>query len=501
MNPPQSLRNRFLAGAAWMTATRWGLRLLGLVNTAILARLLAPSDFGLLALAMIVVSFIEIWFWLGVDTALIQNNNATPDDYNSAWTLRIIQGSLVAMAMVASANLAANFFNEPRLEEILWVLAPAILLTAANNIGIVNFQKEVNFRPEFIMTLSSKVLSVIATILLSLWLRNYWALVFGIFSGYLATFILSYAMHPYRPRLSLKKARALWSFSKWVLVSNLASFANQKIDELIVGKMFTPSTLGIYSVALDLGQMVTNELARPINRVLFPVLSHMQDDLGRMRLSYLKAVGGVNTVTLPAGVGLALIANDAVMVLLGDKWIEAIPYLQIFAIYGAARFVYSGVPSILTALGKVKMLSALLWAEAILFIILALIGVVAYGPMGVALSRLMTVVVIGAATIHLLNQIVAISFRAFWFSLWRPATSTLFMAIGLSIFSFYADYQPLISLILHIIVGFLIYGLSLILLWRKSGKPDGVETLAISMFMSVIGQKFKSTSKANPKER
>lgn len=475
-----NLRNRFIAGAAWMTATRWGLRLLGLVNTAILARLLAPADFGLLALAMIVVSFIEIWFWLGVDTALIQNKNATPDDFNSAWTLRIIQGALVALAMVASANLAAEFFNEPRLVAILWMLAPAILLTAANNIGIVNFQKEVNFRPEFIMTLGSKVFSVIVTIFLGFWLRNYWALVFGIFSGYLATFILSYAMHPYRPRFSLKKAAVLWSFSKWVLVGNMGSFLSTKADELIVGKMVTPTYLGIYSVASDIGQMVTNELARPLNRVLFPVFSTIQDDLDRMKSTYLKAIGGVNAVTLPVGIGLALLAPEAVALILGSQWLEAIPYLRIFAIYGAIRFLYSSAPSLLTALGYIRKCAYLQWFESAILVLFCIVGGLVYGLPGIALARVLVAVGVGLITLSFMKRYVSINLSDFVGSLWRPILSTALMAVAIQLAVLCLPNSLIAMFAGKIVVGFISYVASTFMLWRLSGSHDGIESIAFS---------------------
>lgn len=475
-----NLRNRFITGAAWMTATRWGLRLLGLINTAILARLLAPADFGLLAMAMIVVSFIEIWFWLGVDTALIQNKNATPDDFNSAWTLRIMQGALVSLVMVASSSLAAKFFNEPRLVTVLWVLAPAILLTAANNIGIVNFQKEVNFRPEFIMTLGSKIFSVIVTIFLGFWLRNYWALVLGIFSGYLATFVLSYMMHPYRPRLSLKRAAALWSFSKWVLVGNLGSFLSAKADELIVGKMVSPTDLGIYSVASDIGQMATNELARPLNRVLFPLFSTMQDDLARVRATYLKAIGGVNAFTLPTGVGLALLAPEAVEVLLGSQWLAAIPYLSIFAIYGAVRFLYSSAPSLLTALGYVRKCAYLQWFESIMLVLLCIGGGLAYGLPGIALARVLVAVGVGLLTLSFLKRYVAINLSDFMGTLWRPILSTVLMAVTIQLAATLLPVNLIVMFAGKLVIGIISYVAYALFLWRISGRPDGIESIALS---------------------
>ena len=166
------LRQSFITGAAWMSALRWAIRLLGLVSTAVLARLLSPEDFGLMAMVMLAVGFVEVWFGFGVETALIQNKNATRDDFDTAWTVRILQGICVGLLLVAATPLAVYYFHEPRLPPLLWLMAGAITLFSASNIGTVNFQKELNFKREFIFSVVGKLLGVIITIVLAYWLTR-----------------------------------------------------------------------------------------------------------------------------------------------------------------------------------------------------------------------------------------------------------------------------------------------------------------------------------------
>lgn len=475
-----NLRQSFIAGAAWMTALRWAVKLLGLVNTAVLARLLVPEDFGLVAMAMLVVAFVEVWFGFGVETALIRNKDATRDDYDTAWTLRTLQGVCVGFALVVASPLAVHYFHEPRLPPLLWLMAAAVALAGAGNIGTVNFQKEINFKQEFILSISGKLSGVIVTIGLAYWLRNYWALACGMFFGYLFGFILSYVMHPYRPRFSFKKIRSLWAFSQWMLVGNIGLLVNRKADELIVGGMAPASTLGLYSVALDVGQMVTNELAHPINRVLYPLLSKLQDEAERMRTTYLKITASVNTLTLPAGVGLAFSAPYVVAVVLGAKWHEAIPYVQIFALYGALRFTYSGANSVLTALGKVRTISALQWVEAAMLVVFCIIGGLLDSLFGIALARLFVALAMGIVTVYFLTKLANITIVHFFYGLWRPVLSVIVMSVALAVIpkTFFASH--VLALAGYIAVGALVYSATLLLLWWKAGKPDGIEPIALA---------------------
>ena len=146
---PPPLRRTLIVGSLWMVGLRWAVKLFGLVNTMILARLLVPEDFGLTAMAMAVVAIVSVLFEFGVDYALIQKADATRDHFNAAWTIRLIQASLAALLVVACAPLAAAFYGEPRVVGIMFVLGGATLLRGFANIGVVAFRKELEFHKEF----------------------------------------------------------------------------------------------------------------------------------------------------------------------------------------------------------------------------------------------------------------------------------------------------------------------------------------------------------------
>lgn len=479
-------RQSFITGTTWMVGLRWAMKGIGLVSTVILARLVTPADFGLIAMAVMAAGFIEIWLAFGVDTALIQNKSADRDDYDTAWTLKILQGAFVGLLLILIAPFTAIYFKEPRIVELIWIIAFCSALSGTNNIGIVNFRKEMHFHREFLYNLISKLVSFVVTIVLAFWLRNYWAMIAGIAANYIAAWVLSYTMQPYRPRITLRKISTLWNFSKWMLVVNAGIYISGRIDEMIAARLGTPFSYGIYNVSSDLGQMPTNELSLPVSRVMIPLLSNLQDEKERLWEVYLKTMAGVNTLTLPAGVGMAFVAPQLVPIFLGQKWLEAVPFIQVFALYGALRFIYSGAYNVLTAQGLIKTQSKMLWLEIVLLVGLCIPGGLWFGLIGVAEARLAVAILMGAATLRLIYALSGISPLIFFLRLVRPGLATAVMAAVLWHIPIMFGALPFIDLLARVAIGASSYVVALLMLWRLAGKPDGAEHIFAAYFNRII---------------
>lgn len=473
------LRRAFVHGTAWVFAGRWAMRGLGLVSTAVLARLLAPADFGLIAIAMLVVAFIEVFLLLGVESALVRHPAPTREHWDTAWTIRLIQNLVTAVLLAAAAPLAALYFKEARIEPVIWALAGGIAVSGFGNIGVLEYNRELRFDREFALRVIAKVGQLAVTLGLALWLRNYWALAIGTVSGYLFGSVLSYLLHPYRPRLCLARARELLGFSLRMVSLSVAYFAESRIDEILLGRLATNRALGLYSLASELGQLPVSEVAAPLNRSLMPALARIQQEPGRMNAAYLNVVGTLAMVVVPAGVGMALVADPFVRVVLGYQWLEAVPLLQCLAVYGVFRSLYMCPMHALIAYGRPGVSAHFAWTGALLLGVIGYFLVVAHGALGMAWARTLVGALVFVIAMASMARVTGCRIRAQLARFARPAAAAALMAGALLALPV-ADWpHPLVELGAKVALGVLVYAAATLALWYAAGRPDGGERMAL----------------------
>ena len=209
---PTSIQSKMMRGALWMVLFKLLDRSLGFISTLILVRLLLPADFGIVAMGLSFVFMAEVLCSFGFDIALIQNPDATEEHFHSAWTCNVILGSVSTVLLLALASPVAQFYGQPEVFAVLAGLAFGPLFASLENIGIVKFRKDLQFRKEFTFRASRRILAFAVTLPLAFWLRNYWALVAGILASKLGGSILSYVAQDFRPRFCMTKARELFRF-------------------------------------------------------------------------------------------------------------------------------------------------------------------------------------------------------------------------------------------------------------------------------------------------
>ena len=234
------INSKMARGAAWMVFFKLTERSIGLISTVVLARLLLPADFGLVAMAMSMVAVLELLGAFGFDMALIQRQDAQRHHYDTAWTFNVLFSVVSATVLVILAIPAAKFYNEPRLDNIMYFLALSSLLQGFENIGVVAFRKDMTFDKEFRYLLGKKLAAFLVTVPLAFLLRNYWALVIGILTGRSFAVLLSYYVHPYRPRFDLSGRHDLFHFSKWLFISNVFYFLRVRSADFIIVEIWLP---------------------------------------------------------------------------------------------------------------------------------------------------------------------------------------------------------------------------------------------------------------------
>jgi len=379
-----NIGGRMAKGAAWMVAVRLFDRMIGLISTVILARLLFPADFGVVALAMSIIAVLEIWAEFGFDLALIRDQKAEQRHYDTVWTLTFLRSVIVAMLIAATAGHMSAFFNEARIESVMYALSAATLIEGCQSVRIIDFRKNLDLHKEFRFLMIARVAQFVVTIVAAYLWRDYWALVAGILVNRSTKLMLSYLMAPHRPRFSLSGFSDLFGFSKWVVINSLLTFFNTRLDTFVIGRVSGVSSLGIYNMAYEVSNMATTELVWPISRALFPGFSKLQDRPSELVKAYNMSLSIIVLIALPVTVGIGLTAEYFVPLMLGQKWLLAIPVMQVLVIYGGLRVLIANTGALYLALGRPYLISIMGASNLVVLAPAMIWAVQAYGTIGAA---------------------------------------------------------------------------------------------------------------------
>ncbi len=476
----QMLGRSMAKGAAWMVAMRFAIRGIGLISIAILARLLMPEDFGLVALATVLAGALSAISEFSFDVVLIQNQNADRRHYDTAWTLSIIRNAVMALTLAVFAAPISAFFEEPRLEVITYWLALATFVEGFANIGVVNFRKDLQFHKEFAFMVVTKGGMFAVTVPLAVLWRDYWALVAGIVAGAFIRMALSYLMHPYRARLSLAEWRAIMGFSKWLLLNSILFFLFYNSATFIIGKFAGARSLGLYAIAYEFANLAASELVAPIRRATFPGHAKLAADPDLLRKSFVDMVALIVTIAFPVAVGIGLTADLLVYVFLGERWLDSIELIQVLVVFAIINLFSENVWPIYIVLGRPQIVSKILAICIIAFVPLLVWAVVQAGAYGAAWA------VTGAASLlFVLNvgtvlRILKISIGQIVSQMWRILFAALGMAaVVLMIRSAWPVTEHIVdkALLLGICIaaGSLTHFGVQLALWRLGGRPNGPE--------------------------
>ena len=479
---PASLTVRTATGAGWVMAWRWTSRVLGLVNTLVLVRLLAPTDFGLVALASSFSQAIDWFSEIGVSDALVREKQPDRAMYDTAFTLNAVRGVVVAAVVALGAYPVAEYFGDLRLGPILLALAGAMLISSFANIATVQFQRDLEFHRRFGLQIVARVGGIAAAISFAWIYRNYWALVAGIIATRLLRVLASYVMLPYRPRLTLSAWRRLIVFSLWLWAIGVVQMIRDRVDAVVIGRALGPTSVGTYAVGVEIGSLTSSELVEPVTAALFAAFSAARRQGSDVASSYFRAIAATFLLTLPLGFGLSLLAAPVVNLTLGARWVVAVPIVQIFAILGMARVIGYFSSVLLNAHAMMNVQFRIELASLVVRVALILLLIRPYGLFGAAYAAIACLVV--EEVLYLVATFRHFHLRAIdlWRSNWRCLLGTTAMAAVLVIEGVgWAPVAPGIAPALRaigigVVSGATTYCLVVFAAWWAGGRPDGAET-------------------------
>ena len=474
------MRGEIAKGAAWMVLFRLLDRSIGIVSTAVLARLLIPADFGLVAMAMSIIAFIELATAFNFEISLIQKQDPERDHFDTAWTLNVLVAIGGACLTAAAAAPAASFYGDPRLGAVMFAIGGAWLVSGFENIGTVNFRRQMNFVAEFRLMATKRLVSFAITMAAAVLLQSYWALVIGMAAGRATGVGISYLMHPYRPRVSLVKARELFSFSGWLLINNIASVVATRLPHFFIGRSFGAQTLGAYTIAAEIALLAHTELIAPINRAMFPGYSRLTSNPPEFRRICVDATAVILLIVLPVSVGIAVLAAPFVRLLLGDQWDAAVPIIKVLAFAGAVSALSSNNVSAYVALGRPHLATATFVVRLLVLVAATASLYGSWGALGVAYAELIAAAVSMAVSLPMLLFTIRLHPMEYARALWRPLAASALMGVVISHLigggpTHFGAGDAALQLLVGVPIGMLSYALILLALWRISGRPESIE--------------------------
>ena len=477
-----SLLVRTAKGVGWIVAWRMVTRLLGLASTLTLVRLLLPADFGLVALGSGFALAVDALSILGVEDALIRHPSPSPAMYHTAFTMNAVRGVMTALVIAIAAIPVGVFFKEPRLANVLFALALGSLVQGVNSVGVVDFRRDMVFQKEFALQVLPRLVSIVVTIVTAFAWRSYWALVAGTLTGRAVRMLFSFRMHPYRAQLTLSAWRDLIGFSLWTWATAMVELVLVRTDGFIIGRIMSPTSVGIYSVGQEIAVLPTTEFIEPLCRVCFSSFALTRTGGGgSVPETYLRVVASAFLITLPAGIGISLVADPLVRLAVGIKWLAAIPVIQVIGLVSVAT-VFGYISSVLfSAYGLLKRNFTICAAGVVLRLAIGIPLTSRYGLPGAAVGVGIAILVDQLGFVIWSFHRFGIHVGPFFRQIWRPCAATATMAavlaalhLGWAAASGDARHLAL-QLFATVALGAATYGATICLCWFASGRPEGAE--------------------------
>jgi teichuronic acid exporter len=458
-----ALLERVIRSVVYLLGSRIVLQGLSFVSTVLVARWLDPEDYGLMAIAGIFVAMINMLTELGVGAALIQFKDVSDAELNTAFWLTVAAAVLAYMVLYALAPWLSVFFAIPRLTVVLRITGLAAVLTVLRIVPESLLRKRLRLDRLSV----AEVISTGATIPLTMGLAyggaGVWALVAGSATAWLIQASCTFAFARWWPgrQVGSRRLRHLVRYSGAVLGSRLAWTAYSESDRAVLGRVAGDASLGFYAMAIKIALLPIEKVSVLVNQVAAPVFAEIQGDLGAMRACLLQSSRIVAWATLPVCVGTLLVAEDAIPLVLTEKWTPAVPVVQLLCLYAAIRSLAALFPPVLMASYRADFLLRYNLAMATVMPFGFGVGAWWAGALGVAAVWSIVYPLAAAVMVAVTLRHLHMPWRALWNELRRPLLATAVMAITAAttrqIHSDLGGEGP-VRLALVVLIGVVVYG-------------------------------------------
>ena len=461
-----SSKATIISSLIWKFLERIGIQGTQFVVSIVLARLLAPENFGLIAIVTIIISIANVFIQSGLGTALIQKKDADDLDFSSVFYASLSLATIIYTGIFFTTPLIAQFYNNDELIPIIRVLTLTLFIGVFSSIQYAYVARNMMFKKLFFRSMGSIIPSSIVGISLAFAGFGVWALVAQqLFSASLSVIILCFTV-PWRPRLSFSFQRLgkLFSFGWKLLLSSILDTIYSQIQGIVIGKMFSPASLAFYDRGSHFPYIIVNNINNSIQAVMLPSLAAYQDDRPQVKKMMRRAIVTSSFLIIPMMAGLAAIAEPLVLVLLGEKWLPCVPFVRIFCFFYAFYPIHTSNLSAINALGRSDIFLKLEIIKKI-YGLAILIGFIFYfrSPIGIAYGAALSALIASFVNASPNKKLLNYSYFEQLKDIAPSILLTCLMTVVISSLT-YLHLNNYITIILQITVGCIIYlGLAKIL--------------------------------------
>ncbi len=426
-----SLRQKAMQGVFWSVIQKWGREGISFVILVILSRLLAPEAFGLVALALVFIEFVQIFLDQGFGAAIVQRTDLDKEHLDTAFWISVLSGVVLTVGGIAASGLVAAFFREPRLGSIVRWLSLGFIVSALSSTQMAILQRDLAFKSLAIRSMAAKVVGGIVGVSLAFAGFGVWSLVAQKLTAGVAGVVVLWRASDWRPgfNLSKKHYKELFSFGVSVVANNFLKTFVQRSNDFLIGYFLGATLLGIYTIGYRLLLVMLRIVTGIINSVAFPTFARLQHSPQRMRSAFYKVTQYTSLLAFPVFLGLAVLAPDVIPALFGEKWAPSVPVMQVLAFIGILESVQAFNGSVMRASGKPSWQLGIMLLTSIASVIGFLIAV-RWGIVAVAASFVIAGYLLAPVSYVAVRKLIQIDFRTYARQYVVPLAGSLIMVMA-----------------------------------------------------------------------
>ena len=456
-----SLKQKVLTGTKWVTFANIFRQILQLISLVVFARLLAPNDFGMFAILMIFVGFMQMFTDMGTGAALIHIKNPSDKLLSSVFYFNLFVGLLLTTSLILMSNSIALFFETPKIEVLLEIISVSFIIASFGVVPKALYEKYLDFKTVTVIESFSAFVSLAIGICAAFYGLGVFSLVIQTLSARILLAVLLWIYSDWRPMFyfALDDIKHIWQFTKNLSLFNIVNYFARNADNFLIGKFLGSPALGVYSIAYKIMLYPLQNISRTLLRILFPAFAQIQDDNKKFRKVYLRVIFFISLISFPLMVGMMATADIFIPILFGDKWKNLDTLIIILSPIGMIQSIMTTTGSIYMAKGNTRTLMRIGIVSSIITVLFFIAGL-PFGVEGVAFFYLMSNLIILYPVLKISWGQINLSVKRGIAEVFPILIISIIMGIGVVLIgkiigSFFS--YTLLKLVMMILSGLLIY--------------------------------------------